>query len=146
MVNSVTRTRSRAIAIARMRRRSSRSRACIVVARVQPPRGVRTQSDDERMTRVGPMMRACTFWPKRPACTWIHDPVRGDVPALLLDGTMDPATPVADLVRRATYPPQIHRIDESPALDDAVFATLAVHRPAPADFFSYSTSPLNTPP
>jgi pimeloyl-ACP methyl ester carboxylesterase len=47
------------------------------------------------MARVGPLLRACAFWPKRPSPAWLHQPVTGNLPALLVNGTMDPATPLS---------------------------------------------------
>ncbi|HEY8090922.1 MAG TPA: alpha/beta hydrolase [Polyangiaceae bacterium] len=49
------------------------------------------------MSRIGPIRDACKYWPKRPAPPWLHELLRADVPALLVDGTMDAATPVGDL-------------------------------------------------
>ncbi|HYG69387.1 MAG TPA: alpha/beta hydrolase, partial [Anaeromyxobacteraceae bacterium] len=37
----------------------------------------------------------CADWPKRPVAASWHDPVRSDVPALLLSGEADPVTPPA---------------------------------------------------
>jgi pimeloyl-ACP methyl ester carboxylesterase len=62
-----------------------------------------TQQDAERATagtflgtaRVGPILRACTFWPRGSVPPDFHQPVRSDVPVLLLNGTLDPATPAA---------------------------------------------------
>ena len=45
--------------------------------------------------RVGPILRACTFWPRGRIPADFHEPLRTDAPVLLLGGTMDPATPAA---------------------------------------------------
>jgi pimeloyl-ACP methyl ester carboxylesterase len=47
------------------------------------------------MARAGPILRACTFWPRGTVPPDFHQPVRSDAPALLLNGTLDPATPAA---------------------------------------------------
>jgi pimeloyl-ACP methyl ester carboxylesterase len=47
--------------------------------------------------RVGPVLAACQYWPTAPVPSWLHDPVDGDMPALLFGGTIDPATPLAGL-------------------------------------------------
>jgi pimeloyl-ACP methyl ester carboxylesterase len=62
-----------------------------------------TALDAERATagtflgtaRVGPILRACTFWPRGRVPADFHEPLRTDAPVLLLGGTMDPATPAA---------------------------------------------------
>lgn len=45
--------------------------------------------------RVGPILRACTFWPRGSIPPDFHEPVRSLAPVLLLNGTLDPATPAA---------------------------------------------------
>lgn len=47
------------------------------------------------MARVGPVLRACTFWPRGSVPPDFHEPVRSPAPVLLLNGTLDPATPAA---------------------------------------------------
>lgn len=47
--------------------------------------------------RSGPILNACKFWPTGDVPAWLHQPVTGDVPALLFGGTVDPATPLAGL-------------------------------------------------
>ncbi len=42
---------------------------------------------------VDDFVRACRLWPKGPVPKDYYDPVRSDVPALLLSGGLDPATP-----------------------------------------------------
>jgi len=62
-----------------------------------------TEQDAERATagtflgtaRVGPILRACTFWPRGSVPPDFHQPVRSHAPVLLLNGTLDPATPAA---------------------------------------------------
>jgi pimeloyl-ACP methyl ester carboxylesterase len=62
-----------------------------------------TPRDAERATagtflgtaRVGPILRACTFWPRASLPPDFHRPVRSRAPVLLLNGTLDPATPAA---------------------------------------------------
>ena len=60
--------------------------------------------------RVGPLLHACSFWPKKAPPTWLHDPVHGDLPALLLAGTMDPASPLADLELAGSHLPNAQRV------------------------------------
>lgn len=45
--------------------------------------------------RVGPILRACAFWPRGSLPPDFHQPVRSDAPVLFLNGTLDPATPAA---------------------------------------------------
>jgi pimeloyl-ACP methyl ester carboxylesterase len=47
--------------------------------------------------RAAPVVSACRFWPIGKVPAWIHEPVSGDVAALLFGGTQDPATPLAGL-------------------------------------------------
>jgi pimeloyl-ACP methyl ester carboxylesterase len=62
-----------------------------------------TELDAERATagtflgtaRVGPILRACAFWPRGSLPPDFHQPVRSDAPVLFLNGTLDPATPAA---------------------------------------------------
>jgi hypothetical protein len=57
------------------------------------------------MSRAGPILDACRFWPTGRVPAWIHDLLTADVPALLFGGTIDPATPLAGLERvRAKLP------------------------------------------
>jgi pimeloyl-ACP methyl ester carboxylesterase len=60
--------------------------------------------------RVGPTLRACTFWPRRAVEPGFHSPVRSDVPVFLLSGTMDPATPVEWADRVAAMLPRARRL------------------------------------
>jgi pimeloyl-ACP methyl ester carboxylesterase len=46
------------------------------------------------MARAGPILQACTFWPRGAVPGDFHTPVESDAPLLLLSGTMDPATPM----------------------------------------------------
>jgi pimeloyl-ACP methyl ester carboxylesterase len=43
--------------------------------------------------RIAPVLEACSYWPKGEVASDFHDPLRSDVPVLLLGGTRDPATP-----------------------------------------------------
>lgn len=47
--------------------------------------------------RIAPIIKACSFWPTGTAPAWLHEPVEGDMPALMFGGTVDPATPLAGL-------------------------------------------------
>jgi pimeloyl-ACP methyl ester carboxylesterase len=51
--------------------------------------------------RAGPILSACAFWPRGVVSPDAHVLVTSDVPALLLSGTMDPATPPAWTARVA---------------------------------------------
>jgi len=56
-------------------------------------------------TFIGQELRACSFWPTGAVPAWASEPLRGDVPALLLGGTLDPATPPENMARlSATLP------------------------------------------
>ena len=48
------------------------------------------------VARAGPMLRACAIWPKGIDVAALHEPLRSDVPALLLSGTVDNATSLDD--------------------------------------------------
>ncbi len=45
------------------------------------------------MSRVGPVLDACAFWPSGEVPAAFHTPLHTDVPMLLLGSSMDPATP-----------------------------------------------------
>jgi pimeloyl-ACP methyl ester carboxylesterase len=51
--------------------------------------------------RIAPLLHACTFWPKGADAPWLHEPLRADVPTLLLGGTMDPSTPTSNMAEVA---------------------------------------------
>jgi pimeloyl-ACP methyl ester carboxylesterase len=56
-------------------------------------------------TFIGQELRACSFWPTGAVPAWASEPLRGDLPALLLGGTLDPATPPENRARlSATLP------------------------------------------
>ena len=82
------------------------------IACAESARGV-TMADAERTSagtflgtaRSAPILNACRFWPTGQVPPWLHDPVAGDMPALLFGGTIDPATPLAGLEKaRAKLP------------------------------------------
>ncbi len=62
------------------------------------------------MARVGPLLKACAFWPKKPSPPWLHEPVRSDLPALLINGTMDPATPLSGVALAGSKLPNAQRV------------------------------------
>jgi hypothetical protein len=43
--------------------------------------------------RVRPTIKACSEWPKAKVATGFLDPVKSDVPVLLVSGALDPVTP-----------------------------------------------------
>jgi hypothetical protein len=76
--------------------------AYLSIACTESVRGV-TQADMEAAShgtflgtaRAAPVVNACRFWPAGVVPPWLHEPVDGDMPALLFGGTIDPATPLA---------------------------------------------------
>jgi hypothetical protein len=74
------------------------------IACTESLRGV-TPAEAERVSagsflgtaRVAPILDACRFWPAGQVPPWLHEPVAGDMPALLFGGTIDPATPLAGM-------------------------------------------------
>ena len=82
------------------------------IACAESLRGI-TMADAERTSagtflgtaRSAPILNACRFWPTGQVPPWLHEPVAGDMPALLFGGTIDPATPVAGMEKaRAKLP------------------------------------------
>ncbi|MGH7295098.1 MAG: alpha/beta hydrolase, partial [Polyangiaceae bacterium] len=72
------------------------------------------------LARAGPILRACTFWPRGRVPADFHTPVESDAPFLLLSGTMDPATPMQWAERaRATLPDAQHLVVPGGAHDVA---------------------------
>jgi pimeloyl-ACP methyl ester carboxylesterase len=75
--------------------------AYLSIACTESLRGV-TLADAERASagtflgtaRAAPIVSACRFWPAGTAPAWLHEPVAGDMPALMFGGTVDPATPL----------------------------------------------------
>jgi len=49
--------------------------------------------------RAAPILRACAFWPKGIDRAALHEPLRSDIPALLMSGTVDNATALDDARR-----------------------------------------------
>ncbi len=47
--------------------------------------------------RSAPILDACRFWPTGKDPAWLHEPLSGDLPALMFGGTRDPATPLVGL-------------------------------------------------
>jgi pimeloyl-ACP methyl ester carboxylesterase len=76
------------------------------LARVDPaeiPRHTRnTFSGDSRLRNH---LKVCKFWPKSPIPESFFDPIRTDIPILLLSGTMDPVTPPAWAEKATKYFP-----------------------------------------
>jgi pimeloyl-ACP methyl ester carboxylesterase len=78
--------------------------AYLTIACSESLRGV-TMAEAERLSagsflgtaRVAPILNACRFWPAGQVPPWLHEPVSGDMPALLFGGTIDPATPLAGM-------------------------------------------------
>ncbi|HEY2515322.1 MAG TPA: alpha/beta fold hydrolase [Polyangiaceae bacterium] len=78
--------------------------AYLSIACAESVRGV-TIADAERSSagtflgtaRAAPILNACKFWPTGGVPAWLHEPVTGEMPALLFGGTVDPATPLAGL-------------------------------------------------
>jgi pimeloyl-ACP methyl ester carboxylesterase len=74
------------------------------IACTESLRGV-TMADADRVSagtflgtaRAAPIVNACRFWPAGQAPPWLHEPVSGDMPALLFGGTIDPATPLVGM-------------------------------------------------
>lgn len=66
-----------------------------------------TVADAERLAtgsflgaaRAAPIVRACEYWPKGVDIGAMHEPLRSDVPALLMSGTVDNATALGDARR-----------------------------------------------
>jgi pimeloyl-ACP methyl ester carboxylesterase len=66
-----------------------------------------TVADAERLAtgsflgavRAAPIVRACDYWPKGVDIAAMHQPLRSDVPALLMSGTVDNATALDDARR-----------------------------------------------
>ena len=96
-----------------------------------------TMSDAERLARgtflgvarAGPMLRACAIWPKGTDDAALHQPLRSDVPALLLSGTVDNATSLDDARRVATTLPHArsvvvrgggHTVGGTPCIDGVI--------------------------
>ena len=50
---------------------------------------------------VDALHEICKLWPRGPVDTDLHDPLRSDIPTLLLSGEADPVTPPADAERAA---------------------------------------------
>jgi pimeloyl-ACP methyl ester carboxylesterase len=53
------------------------------------------------MLQVDALREICKQWPRGPIDTDMHDPLRSDIPTLLLSGEADPVTPPADAERAA---------------------------------------------
>jgi pimeloyl-ACP methyl ester carboxylesterase len=82
------------------------------IACAESVRGV-TRAEAERISagsflgtaRAAPILDACRFWPAGQVPPWLHEPVAGDMPAILFGGTIDPATPLAGMEKaRAKLP------------------------------------------
>jgi pimeloyl-ACP methyl ester carboxylesterase len=51
--------------------------------------------------RMRQQRRACGIWPRAPVEASLHQPVRSDVPVLMINGAADPVTPSANLAKAA---------------------------------------------
>jgi hypothetical protein len=60
--------------------------------------------------RVGPILEACSFWPKGDVPAWMKKPLASDAPVLILGGTMDPSTPVARTAPMLATLPHAQRV------------------------------------
>ena len=57
------------------------------------------------------LVRACEVWPSRQVPKGFHQPVRSQVPVLLIAGGLDPATPPHWARQAAAHLPNSHRLD-----------------------------------
>jgi pimeloyl-ACP methyl ester carboxylesterase len=93
------------------------------------------------VARAGPMLRACAIWPKGIDVAALHEPLRSDVPALLLSGTVDNATSLDDARSVAASLPNArsvivsgggHTVGGTPCID-GVIARFIEEPGAPVD-------------
>jgi pimeloyl-ACP methyl ester carboxylesterase len=53
------------------------------------------------MDQLDAFLEICKVWPRGPVDADLHDPLKSEVPTLLLSGEADPVTPPADAERAA---------------------------------------------
>ncbi len=91
-------------------------------------------------TRAAPILNACRFWPTGKVPAWLHEPVSGDMPALMFGGTRDPATPLAWMDKAKEKLPNAQAVvvtgaghDVGGACADQIVTSFLAHPRAPVD-------------